>query len=96
MVGGAVFAPTLPTCRENTYDFFVVSKCIAHAVFGVQRLDDVGANESTKIVGALEEALAHDGAVIFANCLVVAHANPVARRDRELTDVHNLCALYAV
>ena len=44
MVGGVIFATELPTCNENTYDFFVVHRSLAHAVAGVQRLEDGGMN----------------------------------------------------
>lgn len=37
LVGGVIVAPDAPTCNGKTYDFFVVSKSIAHAVFSVQR-----------------------------------------------------------
>ena len=35
-------APALETCNSSTYDFFVVSKELLHAVAGVQRLEDGG------------------------------------------------------
>ncbi len=41
-VGGKIFATGLPTCNESTYDFFVVHHSLAHAVVGVQRLEDGG------------------------------------------------------
>ena len=44
MVGGVIFATDLPTCNDNTYDYFVVHRSIAHAVVGVQRLEDGGMN----------------------------------------------------
>ena len=44
MVKGIVFACELPTCNDSSYDYFVVSHNIAHAVAGVQRLDDSGLN----------------------------------------------------
>ena len=37
-----MFATELPTCHNSAYDFFVVSHNIAHAVVGVQRIDDAG------------------------------------------------------
>ena len=40
MVGGSFIAPDLPTCNQSVYDYFVVHKSIAHAVVGVQRLQD--------------------------------------------------------
>ena len=42
VIKGVVFATELPTCNDNTYDFFVVCQSMAHAVVGVQRLDDAG------------------------------------------------------
>ena len=42
VVKGTVFTSELPTCHANTYDYFVVSHCIAHAVAAVQTLDDAG------------------------------------------------------
>ena len=39
---GTVFATELPTCHCSTYDYFVVSHNLAHAVVGVQRIDDAG------------------------------------------------------
>ena len=42
MVGGVIFAADLTTCNDNTYDYFVVRRSIAHAVVGVQRLEDGG------------------------------------------------------
>ncbi len=44
LVGGVIFATTLPTCNDNTYDFFVVHRSLAHAVVGVQRIEDGGCN----------------------------------------------------
>ena len=44
MVNGVLFQPTLPTCHDNTFDFFVVHRSLAHAVVGVQRIDGVGVN----------------------------------------------------
>ena len=41
MVGGVVFATSLPTCNDSTYDFFVVHRSLAHAVV-VQRIEDGG------------------------------------------------------
>ena len=40
MVGGKIFPTKLPTCNDETYDFFVVHQSLAHAVVGVQRLED--------------------------------------------------------
>ena len=42
MVGGKIFAGSHPTCNNSNYDFFVVDRAVAHAVVGVQRLDDGG------------------------------------------------------
>eukprot|EP00973_Karenia_brevis_P029882 4120240-Karenia_brevis.AAC.1 len=44
MVRGIIFATTLLTCTESTYDYFVVHRSIAHAVVGLQRLEDGGMN----------------------------------------------------
>ena len=44
MVDGVIFSTELPTCNDSTYDFFVVHRSIAHAVVGVQRLQDGGMN----------------------------------------------------
>ena len=44
LVGGVIFATTLPTCNDSTCNYFVVHHTIAHAVAGVQRLDDRGCN----------------------------------------------------
>jgi hypothetical protein len=44
MVGGVIFATPLATCNNSTYDYFVVHKSIAHAVVGVQRIEDGGMN----------------------------------------------------
>ena len=42
MVNGKIYATSLATCNDETYDFFVVHNSISHAVAGVQRLDDGG------------------------------------------------------
>ena len=42
IVKGTVVATELPTCNDNTYDYFVVSQSLNHADAGVQRLDDAG------------------------------------------------------
>ena len=42
MVGGMIVAPNEATCNGSVYDFFVVSKGLAPAVAGVQRLEDAG------------------------------------------------------
>ena len=42
MVNGVIFATPLPTCNDSTYDFFVVHRSLAHAVVGVQRVEDGG------------------------------------------------------
>jgi hypothetical protein len=39
---GQIVAPTMPTCHQSVYDYFIVPKCIAHAVIAVQRIDDAG------------------------------------------------------
>ena len=44
IVKGRVHAPSLPTCNQQTYDFFVVSHDLSHAVAGVRRLSDGGCN----------------------------------------------------
>ena len=41
MIGGTLFAPAHPTCNDNRYDFFVVSKAFAFAVVGTQRVGGV-------------------------------------------------------
>ena len=41
-VGGVIFATQLPTCNDNTYDYFVVSKPLAKILVVVQRLQDGG------------------------------------------------------
>jgi hypothetical protein len=40
LVGGVVAAPALPTCHESSYDYFVVSRSLAHAVYRVIRISD--------------------------------------------------------
>ena len=42
LVGGVVFATTLPTCNDSTYDYFVVQRDLASSVVGVQRIEDGG------------------------------------------------------
>ena len=42
LIDGVVFAASLPTCGEKTFDYFVVSRSIAHAVVGAQRIEGVG------------------------------------------------------
>ena len=41
-VGGVIKAPAGPTCNDNTYDFFVVSKSIADDVNSVHLIGDAG------------------------------------------------------
>ena len=41
MIGGALFSPADPTCNDNRYGFFVVSKALSFAVVGAQRVDGV-------------------------------------------------------
>ena len=42
IVDGVIFATEQPTCGDNVYDYFVVHKSLAHAVAGVQRIEDGG------------------------------------------------------
>ena len=42
LVDGVVFAASLPTCGEKKFDYYVVSRSIAHAVVGMQRIEGVG------------------------------------------------------
>ena len=42
MVDGVIFAPSSPTCHGKVYDFFVVSRTLAHAVESVNRIEDAG------------------------------------------------------
>ena len=42
VVDGVVVAPGLPTCHDKVYDYFVVSRGLAHAVVGIQRVEDAG------------------------------------------------------
>ena len=42
VVKGRIVSPAAPTCNGSTYDVFVVSRSIAHAVLGVSRIDDGG------------------------------------------------------
>ena len=42
MVKGTIVATELPTCNGSSYDFFLVSQCLRHAVMGVQRIKDAG------------------------------------------------------
>ena len=42
LVDGAIIAPQLPTCHGHIYDYFVISKTLAHAVAGIQRIEDAG------------------------------------------------------
>jgi hypothetical protein len=44
MGGGVIYATSLPTCNDNTYDFFVVHRSLTHAVVGVQRIEDGDCN----------------------------------------------------
>ena len=39
---GVIVATSLPTCNENTYDYFVVARRMIHAVAGVTQLSDTG------------------------------------------------------
>ena len=41
-LGGQLFAPTVPTCHDNVYDFFIVSLSLAGSVVGTQSVNDVG------------------------------------------------------
>ena len=43
-VKGVVFAPDAPTCNDQTYDFFVVSKDIADEVVSIHVVTDAGFN----------------------------------------------------
>ena len=42
MVGGCVCAPKEATCNGKIYDFFVVSKCLVHAVHSAVTIADAG------------------------------------------------------
>ena len=42
MVAGMLASPLSPTCNDNTYEYFFVSKMISHAVLGALRVDGVG------------------------------------------------------
>ena len=44
IVGGLLIAPSNPTCNDNTYDYYVISKTLNRAVVGVQRVDGIGMN----------------------------------------------------
>ena len=44
LVAGVVHATDNPTCNGSCFDYFVVSKNIAHAVHAVQRITDAGTN----------------------------------------------------
>ena len=44
IVEGTIFATSLPTCNDSTYDYFVVHRSLVHAVVGVQRFEDGGCN----------------------------------------------------
>ncbi len=44
IVNGTIVATPLVTCNNSTYDFLVVRKALAHAVAGVQKIDDGGMN----------------------------------------------------
>ena len=39
---GHVVAPTVPTCGEKVYDYFVVSIGLKYSVVGVAVIDDAG------------------------------------------------------
>jgi len=39
---GVIVAPTLPTCNQSTYDFFVVCRGLLPSVAGIQRFHDGG------------------------------------------------------
>ena len=41
-VKGVIFAPSVATCNDNTYDYFVVSERIEHAVQACVRVDETG------------------------------------------------------
>ena len=42
LVRGRICAPALPTCGNNTYDFFVVDSALAASVVAVQRVEGAG------------------------------------------------------
>ena len=42
VIGGVLFAPSLPTCHGSTYDYFVVASSLAHTVVAAQRVEEVG------------------------------------------------------
>ena len=42
MVDGVLFHTNSPTCGNNTRDYFIVHRSLAHAVIGIQRVDGVG------------------------------------------------------
>ena len=39
-IGGIVVATKANTCNASTYDYFIVAKCLAHAIRGVQIIGD--------------------------------------------------------
>ena len=42
LVDGVIHAPEQPTCNNNTYDYYVVSKAFSSAVAGVLQVEDAG------------------------------------------------------
>ncbi len=46
--GGTIFAPSLPTCNGKNFDFFVVTNNFAHAVAGVERIEGVGTQPTSR------------------------------------------------
>ena len=42
MVDGVLFHTNSATCGNNTRDYFIVHRSLAHAVVGIQRVDGVG------------------------------------------------------
>ena len=49
-----------------------------------------GPDEATIIHRTLEQALAHDGAVVLADFLIITNTYPVSRRNGRLANVHDL------
>ena len=41
-LGGQIFAPSLPTCGDRCYDFFLLDSRISHMAAGVQAISDAG------------------------------------------------------
>ena len=95
LVKGNLQAPQLPTCNAATYDYFVVSGSLSHAIHGIQRVDGVGMHPHSPVRLLLRgDARRYMVRTLCKPKMIPSHLphGPALPPDPSYADIVDLCA----